>query len=52
VNPDQNDTVATANIPHVMYYAPNVSDARRLQRPNNSITSLSMGAGPRPRIPF
>jgi hypothetical protein len=26
VNPDQNDDVATANIPHVMYYAPNVSD--------------------------
>lgn len=25
VNPDQNDDVATANIPHVMYYAPNVS---------------------------
>src|SRR5229473_6787785 len=26
VSPDQNDDVATANIPHVMYYAPNVSD--------------------------
>src|SRR5579871_4642206 len=26
VNPDQNDDVTTANIPHVMYYAPNVSD--------------------------
>ena len=26
VNPDQNDDVATANIPHVMYYSPNVSD--------------------------
>lgn len=25
VNPDQNEDVATANIPHVMYYAPNVS---------------------------
>jgi hypothetical protein len=25
-NPDQNDDVATANIPHVMYYAPNVSN--------------------------
>jgi hypothetical protein len=25
VNPEENDTVATANIPHVMYYAPNVS---------------------------
>ena len=25
VNPDQNDEVATANIPHVMHYAPNVS---------------------------
>lgn len=26
VNPDQTEDVATANIPHVMYYAPNVSD--------------------------
>src|SRR5579863_3989702 len=26
VNPDQTDDVTTANIPHVMYYAPNVSD--------------------------
>jgi hypothetical protein len=26
VNPDQSDEVTTANIPHVMYYAPNVSD--------------------------
>jgi hypothetical protein len=25
VNPDDNDEVATANIPHVMHYAPNVS---------------------------
>jgi hypothetical protein len=25
VNPDQNDEVATADIPHVMHYAPNVS---------------------------
>ena len=25
VNPDQSDEVATANIPHVMHYAPNVS---------------------------
>jgi len=25
VNPDQSDDVATANIPHVMHYAPNVS---------------------------
>lgn len=26
VNPDQNDDVVTSNIPHVMYYAPNVSN--------------------------
>ena len=26
VNPDQNDSVATSNIPHVMHYAPNVSN--------------------------
>src|SRR5712675_200138 len=26
VNPDANDSVATSNIPHVMYYAPNVSN--------------------------
>jgi hypothetical protein len=26
VNPDEDDTVLTANIPHVMYYAPNVSN--------------------------
>jgi hypothetical protein len=26
VNPDQNEDVATANIPHVMYYAPNVTN--------------------------
>src|SRR5216684_1826953 len=25
-NPDANDTVLTANVPHVMYYAPNVSN--------------------------
>ena len=25
VNPDQSEDVATANIPHVMYYAPNVT---------------------------
>lgn len=25
-NPDENDNVATQNIPHVMYYAPNVSN--------------------------
>jgi len=27
VNPDENETVATANVPHVMHYAPNVSNA-------------------------
>jgi len=26
VNPDENDNVATANVPHVMHYAPNVSN--------------------------
>jgi hypothetical protein len=26
VNPDENDSVATANVPHVMHYAPNVSN--------------------------
>jgi hypothetical protein len=26
VNPDDNDDVATANVPHVMHYAPNVSN--------------------------
>jgi hypothetical protein len=26
VNPDENDDVATANVPHVMHYAPNVSN--------------------------
>jgi len=26
VNPDANNTVLTANVPHVMYYAPNVSN--------------------------
>jgi hypothetical protein len=26
VNPDNNDDVATANVPHVMHYAPNVSN--------------------------
>src|SRR5258707_1237241 len=26
VNPDENDMVATANVPHVMHYAPNVSN--------------------------
>lgn len=25
-NPDSNDHVVTANVPHVMYYAPNVSN--------------------------
>ena len=37
VNPEENDSVATANIPHVMYYAPNVS--------NDDI------AGPKPELP-
>jgi len=27
VNPDENENVATANVPHVMHYAPNVSNA-------------------------
>lgn len=26
MSPDLNENVATSNIPHVMYYAPNVSD--------------------------
>jgi hypothetical protein len=26
VNPDENENVATANVPHAMYYAPNVSN--------------------------
>jgi hypothetical protein len=26
VNPDENENMATANVPHVMYYAPNVSN--------------------------
>src|SRR5260370_29348781 len=26
VNPDENENVVTANVPHVMYYAPNVSN--------------------------
>ena len=26
-NPEESDSVATANVPHVMYYAPNVSNA-------------------------
>jgi len=26
VNPDQTDDVATSNVPHIMYYAPNVSN--------------------------
>jgi hypothetical protein len=26
MNPDQSEAVATANIPHVMYYAPNVTN--------------------------
>ncbi len=26
VNPEENDSVITLNIPHVMYYAPNVSN--------------------------
>ena len=26
IKPEENDTVATANVPHVMYYAPNVSN--------------------------
>jgi len=26
VNPDENENIATANVPHVMYYAPNVSN--------------------------
>jgi hypothetical protein len=26
INPEENDSVATLNIPHVMHYAPNVSN--------------------------
>jgi hypothetical protein len=26
VNPDENENVATANVPHIMHYAPNVSN--------------------------
>ena len=27
MSPDENENVATANVPHVMHYAPNVSNA-------------------------
>ena len=40
VNPDANDSVATENIPHVMYYAPNVS--------NEDIGGVKPGPGPYP----
>src|SRR5258705_1914728 len=55
VNPDANDSVATSHIPHVMYYAPNVSNDEmggRCQLPTNSLTTCSMGAGRTPRIRF
>jgi hypothetical protein len=54
-NPDENEEIATADIPHVMYYAPNVSNealAGQSQSPNNCVTSASMGAGRTPRIRF
>ena len=43
INPDENDNVATQNIPHVMYYAPNVS--------NENIGGLKPGLPP-PMYPF
>lgn len=39
-NPDENDHVVTANVPHVMYYAPNVS--------SEDIGGAKPGSGPYP----
>jgi len=54
VKPDESEDVTTANIPHVMYYAQKVSKEARaaIQRPSGCVTSVSMGAGRRPRIQF
>jgi hypothetical protein len=43
VNPEESDSVATANLPHVMYYAPNVS--------NEDIGGAKPGLPP-PMYPF
>jgi hypothetical protein len=41
-NPDENDNVVTANIPHVMYYAPNVS--------NEDVGGTKPGSSPYPFV--
>jgi len=41
-NPDENDNVVTANVPHVMYFAPNIS--------NEDIGGIKPGSGPYPFV--
>jgi hypothetical protein len=41
-NPDENDNVVTSNIPHVMYYAPNVS--------NEDVGGVKPGSSPYPFV--
>jgi len=53
MNPDQSEGVATASIPHVMYYAPDVTNqdvGAATPRPTNSPTSASMSGGRKHRI--
>lgn len=54
LSPDQNEDVATANVPHGLYYAPSPpkTSARQPQCPNNCIISASMGGGWTRRIQF
>src|SRR5262250_548140 len=55
VNPDENENVATANVPHVMYYAPNVSNQEMgggMPSPEDFHYYVEHGRWPRTPYPF
>ncbi len=55
VNPDANDSVATSNIPHVMYYAPNVTNDEMggaMPSPEQFAYYMQHGRWPQTPYPF
>ena len=55
VNPDQTDDVATSNVPHVMYYAPNVSNEEMgagVPKPEELRYYVEHGRWPQTPYPF
>jgi hypothetical protein len=55
VNPDENENVVTSNIPHVMYYAPNVTNEEMggaMPSPEDFQYYVEHGRWPRSPYPF